>query len=54
MVLEQVTEIWMEQPKTAKGQKKAKAVNRERWVMGKKIPEQRSMIVIHVKWIVRR
>lgn len=32
MVLEQVTEIWMEQPKTAKGQKKAKAVNRERYI----------------------
>merc|ERR1719247_4003186 len=32
MVLEQVTEIWMEQPKTAKGQKKAKPVNRERFI----------------------
>ncbi|KAG7161227.1 Thymidine kinase 2-like 3 [Homarus americanus] len=32
MVLEQVTEIWMEQPKTAKGQKKAKPVNRERYI----------------------
>ena len=30
MVLESVTEIWMEQPKTDKGQKKAKPVNRER------------------------
>ena len=32
MVLEQVTEIWMETPKTAKGQKKAKPVNKERFV----------------------
>ena len=30
MVLEEVTEIWMETPKTAKGQKKAKPVNKER------------------------
>ncbi|KAK4311698.1 hypothetical protein Pmani_016830 [Petrolisthes manimaculis] len=32
MVLEGVTEIWVEQPKTAKGQKKAKPVNRERYI----------------------
>ncbi|RXG60041.1 putative small nuclear ribonucleoprotein Sm D2 [Armadillidium vulgare] len=32
MVLEQVTEIWMEHPKTAKGQKKAKPVNRDRYI----------------------
>merc|ERR1712173_191423 len=32
MVLESVTEIWMEQPKTDKGQKKAKPVNRERFI----------------------
>merc|ERR1711915_197406 len=32
MVLESVTEIWMEQPKSDKGQKKAKPVNRERFI----------------------
>merc|ERR1712055_507360 len=32
MVLESVTEIWIEQPKTDKGQKKAKPVNRERFI----------------------
>ncbi|MCL4141787.1 UNVERIFIED_CONTAM: hypothetical protein GTU68_066570 [Idotea baltica] len=32
MVLEQVTEIWMEHPKTTKGQKKAKPVNRDRYI----------------------
>ena len=32
MVLEQVKELWTEVPKTAKGQKKAKPVNKDRFI----------------------
>ncbi|CAM9296076.1 unnamed protein product [Pylaiella littoralis] len=32
MVLTDVKEMWTEQPKTGKGQKKAKAVNKDRYV----------------------
>merc|ERR1712142_494479 len=32
MVLESVQELWVEKPKTAKGQKKAQPVNKERYI----------------------